>query len=169
MTGEVLDDGNDELSPENYPRAARVLAEDFYWDCTDEFSPFGNDDGADALALFRQWRAENPISHPLEFLDELLQSWEVDNCNWDVVDATEAVRLINEDEFSFRARDNCVIAVAFAQILFDEVIDSEIKRRVLLAINRQLLPKILNKLLGEAHFAEFTEKMTKMKTVLVSQ
>jgi len=44
------------------------LTEEFYYDCTDEFSPFGNDDGADTLSSLEEWYQENGnLKKPLKF------------------------------------------------------------------------------------------------------
>jgi uncharacterized protein YfeS len=158
----------EELSPENYPKAAQILTDEFYWDCTDEFSPFGNDDGADTFTFFREWREEHSRDNPVRFLDEHLEGWQVINGHWDVVDADEAVKLIKENEFSFFTRDNSIIAVAFGQILVDGKVHPEIKRRGLLAIERQLLPEI-NNLAGPGHAPERAERFEKMKAVLSQQ
>lgn len=152
--------------PKDYPRGAKILSEGFYWDCTDEFSPFGNDDGADTLEAFVEWREEHPRANPLKFLEQFLKEWDVKNDYWEVVDASKALALLEQDEFSFTTRDNCLIAVAFGQILVDGKVAPELKRRALLAIERRLLPQVSEKLFGQGHRAEATEKLGKMKAVL---
>lgn len=74
-----------DLSPENYPRAAKLFAHEFFWDCTDELAPFGNDNGADTLAFLQEWRAESPDGEPLVFLEDLLTTWNVFNNDWEVL------------------------------------------------------------------------------------
>jgi uncharacterized protein YfeS len=154
-----------ELSPENsHPTAARILTDEFYWDCVDEDSPFGNDNGADTLAFFREWREEHPMSDPVEFLNELLERWEATNDYWDVVEPAEVQKLLEEDEFGFSTRDDTVIAVAFGQLVLEGKIESEIKRRALLAIERQSLPAVSDG--WREYAAERVERLKKMREAL---
>lgn len=133
-----------ELSPQNsHPRAARLLADQFYWDPADDNSPFGNDTGADTLALFREWRKRNARSAPLDFLNELLGGWGVADGGWDAVGPARVRRLLEEDEYSLIVRDDAVIALAFGQLLLEGVIDGETRRRALSALRRQAQPAVV--------------------------
>jgi uncharacterized protein YfeS len=133
-----------ELSPENCnPRATSLLTDDFYWDCADDNSPFGNDTGADTLAQYREWRVHNPQSNPILFLDQLLEDWEVSNDHWDVTDPADVKELLEEDQFSFIMRDDAIIGLAFGQLLLEGKVDVEVKRRANTALQRQALPAVL--------------------------
>jgi uncharacterized protein YfeS len=83
-----------ELSPENYPKGARFLKEEFYWSCFDENSPFGNDGGADAFSFFQDWRKENPTANPVEFLDRFLECFEFTNNYGRASDSAQIKRLL---------------------------------------------------------------------------
>lgn len=153
-----------ELSPENsHPNAVAILTDDFYWDEIDDNSPFGNDTGNDTLKHFQEWREKNWTETPIAFLDQLLGNWEVTNDFWEVTDASEAQKLLEQDEFSFIERDEVIIALAFGQLLLAGKVDAESKRRALLAIERQSLP-IITKYWNSAE--ERTERLGKMKSVL---
>lgn len=155
-----------ELSRENsHPTAARILTEDFYWDCADEDSPFGNDNGADTLAFFRKWRGDHPTADPLGFLNELLERWEAANDHWEVIEPAGVRKLLEEDEFSFSIRDDAIIAVAFGQLVLEGKVASEIKRRALLAIERQSLPAVSEGRRGD-YAAERSERLQKMSAAL---
>ena len=39
-----------------HPRAIELIPDDFFWNCVDELSPFGSDEGDTALAEYREWR-----------------------------------------------------------------------------------------------------------------
>lgn len=43
-----------------HPDARRILDSPYFWSRVDEFSPHGNDAGADLLASFQRWRKRNP-------------------------------------------------------------------------------------------------------------
>jgi uncharacterized protein YfeS len=154
-----------ELSPANsHPNAARILADQFYWDCVDDNSPFGNDTGADTLESLREWREEHPQSNPVRFLKQLLKEWEVTDDYWDVTDPVDVQRLLDADEFSFSTRDEAVIALAFGQLILEGKVEPEIKRRALSALERQSQPAIINRW-GE-HASERGERLQKMKAAL---
>ena len=157
-----------ELSPENiHPNAARILTDEFYWDCVDDNSPFGNDTGADTLHFFHDWRVEHPETNAFVFLDELLAGWEVVNDHWDVVDSEQARELLKEDAFSLNTRDDAVIALAFGQFALEGRIEPEIKRRALLAMERQALPPLLESQAASA--SERLERLGKMRAVIEQQ
>ncbi|WP_137937921.1 MolR family transcriptional regulator [Chitinivorax sp. B] len=72
-----FDDPDEGLSrTTSHPRFVAVATDDFYYDATDDFSPFGNDDGFDALSGLEDWyrdygaRANVPV-----YLDQLITSW----------------------------------------------------------------------------------------------
>jgi uncharacterized protein YfeS len=162
-----FDDEDEEfwvLSPENsHPIAVAILRDEFYWHELDDNSPFGNDTGNDTLKLFRKWRKQHWTETPIAFLDQLLNKWEVTNDYWDVTDADQAQKLIEQDEFSFIERDEIIIALAFGQLLLAGKVDAEPKRRALLAIERQSLPMILKFWEDDE---KRTERLEKMKRVL---
>lgn len=140
----MSEDDEWELAPENsHTLAARLLTDEFYWDCTDDNSPFGNDTGADTLAAYRVWRGQNSRSSPDEFLDELLEGWEVANESWDVTDPAEVRRLLEEDEYILNVRDDAVIALAFGQLVLVGEVGRESRRRALLALQRQSLLAVI--------------------------
>lgn len=155
-----------ELSPKNsHPTAVAILTDDFYWNELADNSPFGNDSGNDTLKLFQKWREKNWMETPIIFLDRLLKDWEVTNDFWNVTDASEAQKLLEQDDFSFIERDEVIIALAFGQLLLAGKVDAELKRRALLAIERQSLPAIIKFVWGD-YPEERVIRLKKMKSVL---
>jgi uncharacterized protein YfeS len=141
----VADEGEWELTPESvHPAARALLADAFFWDCVDENSPFGNDTGADVLALFHGWRAEHQDASALAFLSGLLEGWEVTDAHWDVQDEGEVAHLLKEDAFSFTHRDDSIVALAFAQLALDGRVEAEVRERALAALHRQSLGPALD-------------------------
>ncbi len=57
-------------------QAQTLLKKDFYWSPGGDFSPFGNDDGADAFHCFKEWRKKNKSASPVLFLNQLLEKWD---------------------------------------------------------------------------------------------
>jgi uncharacterized protein YfeS len=60
-----------------HPEARQVLNDPFFWDCTNDFAPHGNDTGADLLADYRKWLRRNPCGDPIEFYQELTRRWDL--------------------------------------------------------------------------------------------
>src|SRR4051794_19424192 len=83
--------------------AARILLDDpFFWDCTDGYSPHGNDTGADLIDEFVKWRKSHTQESPQSFLSQLLDQWGISIAwqerpiaSWNGADAL-AVSLYNE-------------------------------------------------------------------------
>ena len=159
-----------ELSPETaHPQAAQSLTDEFFWDCTDENAPFGNDTGADTLAFFQVWRAEHPRSNPCEFLGEILrEAFEVSDDDWNVVEPEQVRKLLDESEYDVFVRDDTVIAVAFGQVVLDGRVDAEIKRRAMLALQRQSLSVVIERR-GWVSPQERIERVRRMREVLGRQ
>jgi uncharacterized protein YfeS len=156
-----------ELSPDAaHPYAARLLTDEFFWDCVDENTPFGNDTGADALEFFREWREEHPRANALEFLGRILgEVFEVPDAHWNTVEPVQVQALLDESEYDVCVRDDALIAVAFGQIVLEGQADAEIKRRALLALQRQALP-VLIKHRGWVDPQERIERLRRMREVL---
>jgi uncharacterized protein YfeS len=55
--------------------ARKILDDPFFWDCSNDFAPHGNDTGADLLADYRKWLRRNPSSDPITFYRELIRRW----------------------------------------------------------------------------------------------
>jgi len=136
--------GLPQLSREGaHPRALEALTDEFFWDASDPCGPFGNETGLDVLAALED-RVDEPEGGPLALLDELLAKWEIANDHWDLVEADLVQDVGEEDELGLLTRDEAIIALAFAQIVFEGRVDAEVRRRAMLALARQALPALLH-------------------------
>lgn len=104
-----------------HPNAKNILNEPFYWDCTDEYSPHGNDEGAEVLEAFQKWRKKNKTGTSSVFFKKLLAGWGLDDGGND-----------------FGMRDEATIGLAFAHIKIDGGCPSEIREMALTALEHQL-------------------------------
>jgi uncharacterized protein YfeS/predicted DNA-binding WGR domain protein len=60
----------------SHPNFVAVAAENFYYDCADDFSPFGSDDGSDTLSSLQEWYQNGgKDAKVMSFLKELLADW----------------------------------------------------------------------------------------------
>jgi uncharacterized protein YfeS len=132
---------NFELTPETAnPKAKQLMTETFYWDITDEFGPFGSDDGSDAFYGFREWRLKNPNVSPTVYLKKLNDEWGYES--------TKAV-----------------IAIGFGQFVLEGRIDTDLQELTKEALNKRFAPSVLDGLNSE--YPKFrTERLTKMTAVL---
>jgi uncharacterized protein YfeS len=158
---------SDDLSPEHsHFRARAALTDAFFWDASDDTSPFGNETGRDVLDALRDFRDEHPRDSTVRLLDELLARWEVENDHWDAVEAEEVQGIGEDDEYSLLTRDEAVIALAFAHIIVEGQIDPEVRRRAIFALKRQSLPALLHA--WGARRALRAQRLERMATVLVA-
>lgn len=164
MLGDVTPE---DLSPEHsHFKARAALTDAFFWDASDDTSPFGNETGRDVLEALRDFRDEHPRDSPIRLLDELLARWEVANDHWNAVEADEVQAIGEDDEYSLLTRDEAVIALAFAQIITEGQVDPEVRRRAIFALKRQALPALLH---AWGHRKALrAERLERMAKVLVS-
>lgn len=103
-----------------HPRAREILDDPFFWECTDDFSPNGNDTGADLLEAYRDWLKRHKDGQPVDFLERLAKQW-----GYSGIDGMD-------DE----VRDESAIALAFADIKLRSICDQQARELALESINR---------------------------------
>jgi uncharacterized protein YfeS len=106
-----------------HPDARSILDDPFFWSSTDDFSPNGNDTGADVLGLFRDWSKRHPDRAPTEFLSSLMRQWGIA-----VPPASQT------DEYVY---DEASIALAFAEFKLRATCDPQIAALAKAAVARQ--------------------------------
>ena len=143
-----LDDEETGLSREtSHPNFTEHFSEEFYYDCVDDESPFGNDNGADTLYeledLFKSGDYEGKIlGLPKKIVSVV---WDFHYLEPDNFSKKKLASLIEEDEFSLIATDQVIIAVALGEIKITGKIEPKLKELALKAMKRQ---KIVFELLG---------------------
>lgn len=107
--------------------ARRLLDQPFFWDCTDDLAPLGNDTGADVLEGLRKWRRrKTAASRPaLGYLHHILAEWDVP--------------LMGGDAKLALVRDEACVALAFSQVMLEGRVDADVADCALQAIARQRL------------------------------
>lgn len=134
------DPDGDLLSKEtSHPNFVKLLTSEFYYDCTDEFSPFGNDDGADVLINLEDWYRENgPLKKPLKFLKPYVEHHLGLKSKYiELTDIKKILKINAGSEFIFNSIDSAIIATGFAQYKIEGQIQPDLKALVLLALERQ--------------------------------
>ncbi len=132
-----------ELSPENaHENARRLLKADFYWDVTDEDSPFGNDTGWDVLESWRAWIRHSDEEE--DFLEEIFDEWEVDRELVESIPDEELSDALEENEHDILVHDDVVIALAFAQLVLEGQAERATAAAATRALQRQMLPVVID-------------------------
>lgn len=106
-----------------HPDARRLLDDPFYWECSDDFAPHGNDAGADLLSLYKSWLGQNSAADSMVFFRDLMSRWE---CSEPLNDQSEL------DEY-----DEAAIALPFAELKYCGVCSPAAVSSALAAILRQ--------------------------------
>ncbi|MCB2376908.1 hypothetical protein LGH70_04905 [Hymenobacter sp. BT635] len=112
-----FDDEDIGLAPEtSHPFFVEYAKAEFYYDCTDDFSPFGNDSGADTLFNLENWYREREAGEKCTtFLRQLIEEWgfSVEYLKLSDLGQLDA---INSEEQNFNNEvDKAVIATIFGQ------------------------------------------------------
>jgi uncharacterized protein YfeS len=131
-----------------HARARELMVEPFFWDCINEFAPFGSDEGFDAYYEWRRWREENPsrtlkdclswvlVDQLAGYTDTLYSDERIER------DLTNPKGAFLVDHYDMFTLDTTIIASALGQLLDEGTIDADTKAYVYVAINRQLHPKV---------------------------
>ncbi len=125
----------------SHPDFSARLKSDMYYDCVDDFSPFGNDDGADALLDLEDWYRNTSgkkdiIKWLFGYIDEMGFEYASEDAHKLIVDDKAADQMGGDDWLFFRTIDNVVISVAFGQYKISGQIDARLKDAALLSIKR---------------------------------
>ncbi|MCV6623459.1 MAG: hypothetical protein OIF51_17100 [Cellvibrionaceae bacterium] len=116
-----------DISWEDYHETARALLPDpFLWSVTDEFSPNGNDTGADTLELFKEWNKKNETRCTIEFLSKLMIDWEID------------IKSPYANEYSSYTYFQATVGLAFASAKIRGECEDELKKLASAALDRQI-------------------------------
>lgn len=122
----------------SHPNFVSRFVDDFYYDCTDEFSPFGNDDGADLLYNLEDWYKETGGKDSIvEWLFQTIDETGFDHVSLDCASLTDIneVQSIGDPQF-FEFFNNSIIAAVFGQYKIAGLVDPELKEYGLKAIKR---------------------------------
>ncbi len=85
-----------------HPNARQILDDPFFWEEANDFSPHGNDTGADLLSDYRNWLKRNPTGEPLDFYKNSIIRW--------------GFALNSSDATARTVIDEAAVALAFAEL-----------------------------------------------------
>ncbi len=127
----------------SHPRFQALAQDDFYYDCSDDFSPFGNDDGADVLAYLEDLYQEGGSDAQVPaFIADLIEGWDF-GVPPKLIGADQAAvaAWLAEDhmhEAYLQGVCNAWVATAFGQLKITGKVLTEIRSGALAAIACQV-------------------------------
>lgn len=124
--------------------ARQLLNDPFYWSCSHDDAPHGNDTGADLLAEFRKRHRRDKSQRPMAFLTNLLKQWDIPAIDWSKVDEHSIRDMEKNDDISLKICDDAIIALAFALIKLLGKCDNDVRDMAVMAIKRELTLARLN-------------------------
>jgi uncharacterized protein YfeS len=139
----------DTLALENsHPNFVKLLRAEFYYDCTDERSPFGNDDGSDQLYNLEDWyRDKKGESNIIKWLHKTINAFGfkiTSEASSKILDPEILDQFEDVDPDFLNCMDNTIIATAFGQFKITGQLDAELKELALIALRRQKLLQEMN-------------------------
>jgi uncharacterized protein YfeS len=129
------------------PKAQKIMTDDFLWSPIEESSPFGNDDGADAIYKFYEWRKSNSTENPRIFIEKILKEWNYSIYDYSKTDSIKIREFIASNSIGERIYlgiDDLIIATGFGQFVIEGKIDQDLKNLTITALLRQTQAFSLN-------------------------
>lgn len=126
----------------SHPIFNEIVNNEFYYDLLDDFSPFGNDTGADTLMELSEWIKENPNNETIvdwmfEYIDSFGFKYQSKGVS-QLEKIEEINQIIDEDEFMINCMDEAIIATGFGQLKITGKMNKELKEITKKAIVRQI-------------------------------
>lgn len=104
-----------------HPRVREILDDPFFWDGADDFSPNGNDTGADLLEAYRDWLKRHREGKPVRFLEHIAKQW----------------GYADIDTMDDNVRAEAAIGLAFAELKLRGTCDEHVRRLAIESLRQQ--------------------------------
>ncbi len=121
----------------SHPNFRKHFVSDIYFDCGDEESPFGSDEGSDTLAdmqeLVRKKGWFDFSLYPQSLIENV---WDMKYIQPTEMGEDAVKKLLDQDEMNLIQSDMVTYASAFGQIKITGYVNKELKEKALLAIKR---------------------------------
>lgn len=148
-----------------HPVARDLMKEDWLWSVTDEDSPFGNDDGADAVALYRDWREAHKKESIMTGVRNVCSRLEMPFDEWcQVSEAAIHGDAGSHNFFTVAPGDLMLIAIAFGQLADEGYVDPELRKWGLHAIENEQIPTMCDRWIDKG---ERKNRLEVMKSILM--
>lgn len=123
----------------SHPRFVSHFTDEFYYDCGDEESPFGSDEGSDTLRIIEErLRKKRKLDFSAFPKNLITKDWGMSYISVETLDEASVKSMANdqETEMNMQQSDMVTYSTAFAQIKTTGMLDSDLKKNALLALKR---------------------------------
>ncbi|HAS39361.1 MAG TPA: hypothetical protein DCS93_02735 [Microscillaceae bacterium] len=123
-----------------HPKALKLLTDDFFWDQSDEFAPFGSDEAHNILSQFTHWKAFNPHAPYQDFV--VARSLQM---SLTPLHLSQSVDELSPQEFQTFCEDldSEIIAIGLVQLVTEGNIEAQLKSWTTCAVQRKLHPQTI--------------------------
>jgi len=129
------------ISPKtSHPNFVEHFKSAFYYDCSEEDSPFGSDEGNDALKEIEENYRKNKNLNFISFPKFLIENiWDMEYIKCDTLDKDILEEVSENYSVDFDQSLMITYSIAFAQIKITGKIDKELKENTLIAMKQFLI------------------------------
>ena len=167
---EQLEKGYNYLEYNNYffgeipnSRAVEIADYKFFWDTSDELSPFGCEEAYIAFCELCDWLIDNPNVPIIECFVWILESWDMTLYDFDddIIDTRNILGIIQDMDFyeELMSLDYTIISTGFGQLILQGKIDTDVKNIIQLSILRQMNSHVLDAFLGNNEQCKYERYM----------
>lgn len=158
-----FDDEEFGLHPKtSHPNFSQHFTDELYFNCFDEETPFGSDEGNDTLADMQEVvRKKGWINFALYPQSLIENVWDMKYISPTDMNENEVKALIEQDEMNLIQSDMVTYASAFAQIKITGYVNEELKEKALLAIKRMNIIAKIQEWTKEGDSSEISDTMFK--------
>lgn len=127
----------------SHPNFRDLIKDSFIYSSSDEFSPFGNDDGWMTLTELEDWYKDtNGRRKITDFLfnhiDDFGFGYDSKRVSL-LLEVDQLNEIMGDNDFLINCMDEAIIATAFGQYKIEGLIDYNLKKIALIAIQRQII------------------------------
>ena len=123
------------------PKAKEILTNEIFWDLSNEFAPFGSDEGFDGFWCFEKWLRANPSENVMVYLRYLASYFRLE---FNQIYQTRISDLENRNLILIEDFDDEIIAVCFGQLILQGFIQRSLLRIGTIALERQATTFVLH-------------------------
>ncbi|MCP4546676.1 MAG: hypothetical protein GY835_09465 [bacterium] len=145
--------------------AKELMDNPLFWRASGDFSPHGNDTGADLLVAYTSWNKRYPDANSQLFLEKLLSRWGMAD-TVRRLQSKDPSEYSPDDEISMTVLHEALVALAFAELKLRGKCSSELALRAQSSFHRQQDPVIREKLGWPAPTRECVEVNKLLSSVL---
>ena len=127
----------------SHPNFIKYMKDELYYDCSNNLSPFGNDDGSDLLYSLEEWyQAKGTDEELLQFFFQLFDSYgfalTAATCV-EVIEPAKLEEIAEQEVFMMSCLNRSMVALCFGQIKITGKINEDVFRLGMFAFERMLL------------------------------